>query len=434
MKLPWRQLHFTGIGGVGMAALAQAVAECGVRVTGSDAVESRYTNALGKAGIEVTIGHRDTLPAGTELLVFSSAISPDNSELAAARAQGIPCLRRGEFLGQFAACFPRVVAVSGSHGKTTTTAMLAHILHTLGRKPGFLVGGAVNGWETNGSAGNGELLVTEVDESDGTQVFVRASIAIVLNIDDDHCWSHGGEQALEQCFLAFAEQAQVILTWHSPATDRLLAGKTNVRFLEENSALPSDWTPPVPGHHNRLNAAIAVAAAELLGVSSEDALAVLASFPGVDRRLTRLFASFDSSHLLLEDYAHHPTELRATLETLRTAHPQHFLHIVFQPHRRERVRRYGQEFVDLLAQYADQVTIVSTFSAWTNDDDGSDGSALVAALNARRPQLASFAAAPDEALVKTLLRDFASRDNCLLAIVGAGDIHSLALRLQERLR
>ena len=260
--LPWKRVHFTGIGGVGMSGLAHILLDWGVTVSGTDTEDSDFLQGLQARAEAVQAGHDPALVDGADLLVHSSAVASDHPELLRARALGIPVCRRGEFLADIARRYPTIVAVAGSHGKTTTSAMVAHILAAAGCAPGFLVGGRVNGWNRSARAGSGQVFITEVDESDRTQALLRATFAVVLNVDDDHCWSVGGVEALEQCFVEFADSAAHLVTWESATTRRLLAHHRGARFVTP-ADVPADLCLRVPGAHNRGNAAVAVTVAKV---------------------------------------------------------------------------------------------------------------------------------------------------------------------------
>ncbi|NLF15693.1 MAG: hypothetical protein GX595_00325, partial [Lentisphaerae bacterium] len=414
---PWRRVHFTGIGGVGMAGLAHILADWGVGLTGSDAAASAMTRSLERRGIAVRVGHDAGMVSGADVLVYSNAVPPDNPERAAAASQGLATCLRGEFLAQVAACFPVVVSVGGSHGKTTTTAMIAHILRACGRSPGYLVGGQVHGWERSAAAGAGEVLVTEVDESDGTQALIASTVAVITNIDDDHSWSLGGEAALRRNFAAFAAKATRVVSWDSPAT-RSVLGAHGACHLAGPGDIPPELSLPQAGEHNRRNACLAILATAALGVPRDEALRALRSFPGVERRLSLRFRSPGARRVIVEDYAHHPVELQASLEALRQSWPQHRLRVVFQPHRYERVRRYGEAFAGILGRQADEVWVVAPFAAWVDDATVADPRQIAAAVQGPP---CHYWDGPLEALAGAVL-SAADGTPEVVAVIGAGDV------------
>lgn len=417
----WNHVHLVGCGGVGMAGLAHILLDLGVAVSGTDAADSemlrslcRRSNAFG-----IDVGER-RLPDGVDLLVYSAAVPEGDAERRQAESRGIEQCCRGAFLARLARLFPRVAAVAGSHGKTTVTAMLAHMARLAGLQPGYLVGGSVNGWERSASAGAGKVLITEVDESDGTQALLSATLALVVNIDDDHCWSHGGVANLERCFYDFAARSSQVLAWDTPNTRRVLGCLPQVGFVGE-TAMPAAGQLPLPGLHNRVNAAMALRGAAALGIAPEAALAALADYPGVSRRLSVRWRQGNEGRILLEDYAHHPEELRATLAALREGWPGRPLLVVFQPHRYERVRRYAAEFARLLAE-ADQVWVVAPFAAWRQDQDLADAADIAAEVNHRCPGKAVYIGNVPEEMAAAVAPVWRQSSNGLLAVIGAGDV------------
>jgi UDP-N-acetylmuramate--alanine ligase len=422
--LPWRKVHFCGCGGVGMAALANILLDDGCQVSGSDAADSALLRQLASRGADVHIGHASAnIPEDTELLVYSSAVGSENPERQYAETHDIPQCRRGVFLARVSRYFKRVIAVAGSHGKTTVSAMIAHILRSNGINAGYMVGGRVNGWAQSGCAGAWDILVTEVDESDRTQEMMLPELAVILNVDDDHSWAIGGSAVLEQSFAALAEHALHTLTWNEAELHRILADVPSVQYLapECTSAVP---LLPQPGEHNRRNAAIAVQAAYTCGVTQDDAMRAVASFPGVQRRLTLRYQNSDATQLLYEDYAHHPTELSASLVALHEAHPGFRFVVYFQPHRPERLLRYGTRFAQILASQCDESIIVTPFLAWEQNAPEADPRGLVAAINAHSPNTPARLVANDPvALAEEIRGKFACCSAPLLiAVIGAGDI------------
>lgn len=433
-KLPWRSVHFIGVGGVGMYGLAAILLDFDLQVSGSDAVSSSNTERLRSKGGRIEIGHRVENLAEPDVVVYSSAVPDDNPELQQARRTGLPCYRRGEFLTFVAGLFQTVIAVAGSHGKTTTTAMLVHILKEVGLAPGYLIGGDIGGWSTPASAGRGcRLLITEVDESDGTQALLDSDCAVIVNIQDDHCWSVGGEEALAECFRRFASRSGKIVAWKTETTEKLLEDFTNVHFPGEELLFSLGETGLV-GLHNRINASLAIAAAEYLGVDRGAARAALDRFPGVERRMSVRSETPDGLSLVIEDYAHHPTELEAVLDTVREQWPDHFLTVIFQPHRFERVKRYAADFRKLLRR-PDAVVVFRPFSAWVADEQIADPVSLVEDMEERPSRYwdGDFKGLADLAVDLSERPISDSRGPCLYLVVGAGDVCSLVPQLRERL-
>ena len=359
----YRSVHIIGCCGAGCAPLARIFLEMGFRVSGSDLLDNAAAEALRRHGARIApAGHRaENLPPENDglLVVRTSAAGPDNPEVAEAVRRGLPVLRRGEALALVSDSCARSVAVSGSHGKTSVSAMLAWLMRELGANPGYMVGGAVTGWESAGAAGSGDLFISEADESDGTHALLHPFLGIVTNVEDDHAWSLGGFEVLERNFRTFAEHSGTLLYCASEETDRLFAGHPHAVRLELGE-LPADFLPRF-GHFQRLDGAIAVRAAELLGFSRNAAETALRRFPGVERRLS---VRLNASATVIEDYAHHPTELRESIRSLRELYPGRRLVVIFQPHRFARLERYFDEFAAELKQ-ADRVFVTPVFAAWT---------------------------------------------------------------------
>jgi UDP-N-acetylmuramate--alanine ligase len=357
-------VHLVGIGGVGMTGLALILDDFGVKCSGTDLVESSNTTLLRGRGIHVRVGHAAAHLADAELLVYSSAVRPDNPERQAAAGRGIKQLRRGDALAQLVERFPVRVAVAGSHGKTTVAAMLAHALVSAGMDVGYMVGGHVDDLPFPAAAGAGNTIVFEVDESDGSQAAVQATHAIVVNADDDHCWSVGGTAALDRCFRQFAESADFLLTPDTARMHELFNAHRNAQFVDLAEAWPI--IVGVPGRHNQENALLALTMIEKLGADRSAVNMALAAFSGVDRRLRTRFESDDL--VIVEDYAHHPVEVEAGISAMRDRYPEHRVRAVIEPHRFERVKRYAADFGAALST-ADSVIVVRVFGAWLNDGD-----------------------------------------------------------------
>lgn len=414
LKRNIQSIHFVGAGGAGMAPLAEIMLSRGCRVSGSDQESTGKTAHLAELGATVYEGHAaEHLPPDASLLVYSSAVPETNPERKRAEELGIPQLRRGEFLARLAAEYRRSAAISGSHGKTSVSAMLTHILVHTGRHPGFLIGAAVND-APSASAGEGDdLFVMEVDESDGTHVLVHPYLGVVPNVEDDHSWSVGGEAQLFANFRRFAFQCRHLVYYGGTHADELFADHPSAIRLErpEPGRFGSRWIG-----FQAWNALLAIRAAELLGVEAEEAEKALASFAGVARRMTVRFRS--PSLVVLEDYAHHPTELASSLETLRLGYPGHHLRMVFQPHRYARLQKYLPLLAAELAK-ADSAIVTPVFAAWC--EAGPAGSAELAA--AAGPQV-RYLDADWKSLAAAAL-DYDGGRPLLLAVIGAGDIEHI---------
>jgi len=434
MDLAWsgRRLHFVGIGGAGMSGLALVARELGAEVTGSDrSGGSSYAVRLRAAGIEPIEGHdAANVPDGAEV-VYSTAIPPENPERAVAASQ----LHRAELLGELTRLRP-TIAVSGTHGKTTTSSMLVHALQGAGADPAYLVGGEVRSTGSNAGWGAGEWLVVEADESDRSLLKLERQVAVLTNAELDHHATYSSQRDVEATFRAFLAPAEHAVVWDRPA---LLA------LADPGSRLwPFDAAPElspggsrfvldglnveltVPGAHNALNAAAALTACRAIGADVTAAAAALRDFSGAGRRFERIGTTPEGA-LVVDDYAHHPTEVRATLEAARTLAPRRLI-AVFQPHLFSRTRHQAREFGAALA-LADLPVVTDVYPARERAEDhpGVTGR-LVAEAAADAAGGRRVAWLPDFDSAERFLRA-ELREGDLLLTLGAGDIDALGRRL-----
>ncbi len=363
-----RKLHFIGIGGAGMSGLAAVCARLGATVSGSDRSSSSYTDRLIEAGVDVRIGHDgDSLPADAEVVV-STAIADDNPELSRAREREQTVIHRGRLLADLCA-EKRLIAVAGTHGKTTTTAMIAWALRGMGADPAFFIGGELPGASGNGAAsvpanagwGDGEWVVAEADESDGSFLELRPEVAVVNNIELDHHARWGSLAELRRAFAEFAASAGSVIAGPG-VRDALRLARPDLpepQSFDTDSPGPVELELVVPGEHNRLNARAALAALTAAGFDPESAASALADFPGVKRRL-ELKGSRNGARIY-DDYAHHPTEVRAALEALRGLAPTRLI-AIFQPHLYSRTKAMAAEFGAALA-VADEIGVIDVYPA-----------------------------------------------------------------------
>lgn len=363
MSWSGRQLHFIGIGGAGMSGLALVCARLGATVSGSDRSDSSYMERLRAAGLDPAVGHdAANLPEGAEVVV-STAIGEDNPELALARERGIEPIHRGALLAELCA-EKRLIAIAGTHGKTTTTAMAAWALRALGADPAFFIGGEVPGLGPDGATANadwgeGEWVVAEADESDASFLRLRPEVAVVTNVEMDHHSRWGSLVELHEAFAAFAGPARGLVAPVDEAMPWLDGrGDERVRF-DASAPGPSELPLAVPGRHNLRNARAALAALQLAGFDLDKAAGALADFPGVHRRLERK-GSRGSIHIY-DDYAHHPTEVRAALAALREQSPSRLV-AVFQPHLYSRTKALAAEFGAALSA-ADEAIVLDVYPA-----------------------------------------------------------------------
>jgi len=400
-------VHFIGIGGAGMSGIAMVLAKLGVDVRGSDLKASRYTRRLEEAGVPVTIGHGAANLGDAALVVISSAISEGNPELRAAHSSGLPVLLRAEMLARVMA-MRRGIAVAGTHGKTTTSSMISHVLNQCGLEPSFLVGGELNDIGSNAGVGSGEWLVAEADESDKSLLYLRPEVAVVGNVELDHHSSYGCLGDVHEVFRRFVallpSHGLLVLTRGGGAEE--LAEYTSAAVVTvglDGGDLRADVSRVddvgsefavyaadeqlarielrVPGEHNVLNALTALAVLRHVGVSPAAAAPHLATFSGVARRFQRL-GSYEGV-LVVDDYAHHPSEISATLTAAKRGDHGRVI-AVFQPHLYSRTRYLQREFGKALA-LADEVIVTDIYAAREEPEPGVSGKLVVDAYLAERP-------------------------------------------------
>jgi UDP-N-acetylmuramate--alanine ligase len=448
-----RKLHFVGIGGAGMSGLAVVARALGAQVTGSDrAPDSPY---LRSAGIEVAAGHdAANVPAGAEVVV-SSAIPPDNPERAAAGGRE---LHRADLLGEITRLRP-TIAVTGTHGKTTTSSMVVHALRGCGMDPSYLVGGEVRSTGSNAGWGTGEWLVVEADESDRSLLKLAPRIAVLTNAELDHHATYSSQRDVDDTFRAFLALADEVVLGDEPDLARFAAaagadgaprvtvarpaqvelepGGSRFEFDGPAEKLSIPGGPQfrfegvavrlsVPGEHNARNAATALAACALAGAPLAEAAAALADFTGAGRRFERV-GTTPAGALVVDDYAHHPTEVRATIAAARTLAPRRVV-AVFQPHLFSRTRHQYREFGAALAA-ADLVVVLDVYPARERPEDfpGVTGR-LVAAATADSAAGRRVGWLPQFDEAERFLRD-ELRDGDLLLTLGAGNVDALGRRL-----
>ena len=441
VQTPWsgRRLHLIGIGGAGMSGLALVARALGAEVTGSDRAESPYMEPLRAAGIEPVIGHdASSVPEGADVAV-STAIAEDNPELAAARAAGTAVLHRGDLLAEISRLKP-CVAIAGTHGKTTTACMAAHALIGAGSAPSYVIGGELRSTGRNAEWSDGDWLVIEADESDGSFLKLAPDLAVITNVELDHHSTYRSSLEIERAFERFAAGAGSTAAWQRaglrvasltygidegdlPATDvRLEAGGS--RF----TAMGVDVELRVPGEHNVLNALAALVACRAAGVEPGAAAAALAEFPGAKRRF-EYRGTTPAGAAVYDDYAHHPTEVRATLEAARTLGARRVI-ACFQPHLYSRTRLLARGFGQALA-LADAACVLDVYPARERAEDhpGVSGWLVATATaDASRGRPVYWTPTIDDAARR--LPGLLGEGDVLLTL-GAGDVDDLAARLVE---
>ncbi len=454
-----RHIHLVGIGGAGMCGIAEVLLNLGFAVSGSDQQANVATGRLSELGIEVAIGHDAKHVEGVDVVVLSGAIASDNPECVAAQAQRIPVVARAEMLGELMR-FRHGIAVAGSHGKTTTTSMIAAILAQAGQDPTFVVGGLIHAYGTNARLGQGNYLVAEADESDGSFLQLQPMMALVTNIDRDHLDAYQGSfDQLQSAFLAFLhhlpfygvavmgmddphvaqlipEVARNVVTYgFNPKADvratDVEQDKIQMRFSlwlpDQTDSLPIEVA--LPGRHTVQNALGAAAVAWELGVAPKDIQEGLARFSGVGRRfdsIGELTLGQGQRVLAFEDYGHHPTELDAVIAAARGGWPDKRLVVVFQPHRYTRTRDQFDAFARVLTE-ADVVVLADIYAAGEDPILGIDADALAQAIEARGAEMVERIGAVDEA---PACLDRVCKDRDLVLVMGAGDVGRLGQTLR----
>jgi UDP-N-acetylmuramate--alanine ligase len=436
-----RRLHFTAIGGASMSGLAVIAKRLGATVSGSDRAESAYLRDVRAAGIDPIVGEhsRANVPAGAEL-VYSSAIASDNPEREAARASGGGGeLHRSELLAQFARS-KRLLAVTGTHGKTTTTSMVTHIMQATGMDPAYMIGGELRSTGHNADWGEGEWMVIEADESDRSLLNFHPEIAVLTNAELDHHVTYSSRLDLNATFAEFMGRAQIAIVWDRPELLELAAGAREVLAYdaEDTEMSPAgtslNWRGhrvrlAVPGLHYAVNAAGALTAATQAGADPVAAVAALASFGGAKRRMERL-GTTPSGAQVYDSYAHHPTELAADIAAARTLEPGRLI-AVFQPHLFSRTQALADGFGQALSG-ADVAAVTDVYPARERAEDfpGIDGHLVAAAAaDAAGGRPVAWLRGLDE-LQDWLGRTLAAGDLCLL--MGAGNIDSVGRALVQQ--
>jgi UDP-N-acetylmuramate--alanine ligase len=452
-----RHVHFVGIGGVGMSGLAEILRSLEFEVSGSDMKESSTTRRLGTLGVRIDIGHRHENIGGVDVVVYSSAIRPENPELTEARALGIPVISRAEMLAELM----RVkygVAIAGSHGKTTTTSLVATVLRAAGLDPTVVVGGKMAALGSNARLGAGDLLVAEADESDGSFLRLTPTIAVVTNIDPEHLDHYGSHERLKEAFVEFAARVPfyglaVLCLDHphvqdllpriprrhvtygvSPQSDYSARGiqfrglETSFNAYRRGEPL-GGFTVRMPGAHNVLNCLATIAVADELEVPLDVTKQSLATFGGVARRFTIIGTS--GGITMVDDYGHHPAEIRATIEAARRAFPAEGNRIVvaFQPHRHSRTRDLFDDFTRAFNQ-ADVLIVTDIYAAGEQPIPGVTAERLVQAIREHGHHDASYVHDKNE-LPEALER--VVRPGDVVIALGAGDINNAVRGLKARL-
>lgn len=443
-------IHFVGIGGVGMAGLAWHLHRRGRRVTGTDRVESRVTHWLREEGLQVGIGHgAEALPAETRWLVRTPAVSDENAEVRAARERGLQVLARGTVLPALLAMY-RGIAVAGTHGKTTTSALILHLLEGAGLSPSGCIGGELDGTGAVARGGAGDWFVAEADESDGTLARYGPDIGLITNIEFDHMDYFPDEAAFRACFEQFAAATRNLLLVRYDDPVARAIGELAPRVLslgaergadvyvdtlsqDEEGSMFALWLHgrdmgrfrvPLPGSHNVWNAAAAVAVALECGAAPNALADALPGFRGVRRRYEVVVDS--RGIVVISDYAHHPTEIRAVLDAARRRRRR--MVAIYQPHRYTRTRTLAEAFPAAFDGLA-HLVLAPVYAASEAPLPGGTSRDLLARFDARRHVPVELADSLDDAWARALA---SLRDGDILLVLGAGDVERLAVTARER--
>jgi len=455
-------VHFIGIGGSGMSGIAEVMLSLGYRIQGSDIKPNKQTMRLEKQGATVFIGHAEHNIRDADAVVVSSAVDETNPEVAAARELLMPVVQRAEMLAELMR-FRYSIAVAGTHGKTTTTSLVASVLAEGGLDPTFVIGGRLKSADANARLGQGEYLVAEADESDASFVHLKPMLAVVTNIDADHMSTYDGDiEKLRDSFVEFLHNLPfyglAVMCSDDPGVQEVI-GSTgravmtygldedadlrahNVEFdagMTRFDVIRGDDKPALrislrlPGLHNVRNALAAIAVAGELQVADDAVVRALENFEGIDRRFQSLgeIGTDAGKVMLIDDYGHHPTEVAATLAAARTGWPGKRVVLVFQPHRYTRTRDLMDDFAQVLSE-VDVLVLLDVYAAGEAPIAGADGRAIARAVRSRGAVEPVFVESLDE--LPTVLKDVLE-DGDLLLTMGAGDIGTFAAGLPDLLR
>jgi UDP-N-acetylmuramate--alanine ligase len=453
------RIHLVGIGGSGMGGIAEVLLNLGYAVQGSDLKANAVTHRLARLGATIFVGHSAEHLGQADVVVVSSAVQRSNPEVAAALARRIPVVPRAEMLGELMR-FRYSIAVAGTHGKTTTTSLVASVLAEAGLDPTFVIGGRLKSADSNAKLGAGRYLVAEADESDASFMHLQPMISIVTNIDNDHLATHDGDfSRLKQSFVDFlhnlpfyglavlcADDAHVTSILEAVGRPFVTYGfgpEADIRAVDivrdgvrsryqalRQGREPLDITINLPGRHNVLNSLAAVAVATELDIADAAIQRALAHFQGIDRRLQQLgdLQWPGGRALLIDDYGHHPTEIAATLEAVRQGWPTRRLVLAFQPHRYSRTRDLLDDFARCLSE-CDVLLVTEVYAAGEAPIAGADGRAICRAVRTRGVMEPVFVENVED--LADSLRGVV-HDGDVILIMGAGNIGSVAQDLKSR--
>lgn len=452
------QIHFVGIGGSGMGGIAEILLHEGYKVSGSDIAENAVVKRLKDLGASIALGHDKTNVDGASVVVLSSAVDPENPEWKAAIEARIPVVRRAEMLAELMR-FRHGIAIAGTHGKTTTTSLIASVFAQANTDPTFVIGGRLNSAGANARLGSSKYLIAEADESDASFLHLQPMISVITNIEADHMDTYGGDfEKLKDTYIEFIHNLpfygvvvacidddevraliprmgrQVITYGFSAdadvrAIDFSQQGTLSQFTLEVEGHSPVAVKLNLPGEHNVLNALASIAVALEEGIAFEDILVALEGFAGIGRRF-ELLGEFETGRgkaLLIDDYGHHPSEVKATIAAFRNAYPDKRLVMAYQPHRYTRTRDLYEEFVDVLAQ-VDLLLLLEVYPAGEAPIQGADSKSLCRSIRQRGALEPIYV--QDPAQLAPRLAAVLQGGDAVLA-QGAGNIGALAKQLAQ---
>lgn len=453
-----KRIHFIGIGGAGMGGIAEVLANEGYNISGSDQAENRVTSRLSALGAKVYVGHHASQVEGANVVVVSTAIDETNPEIIAAKALRIPIVQRAQMLAELMR-FRHGVAVAGTHGKTTTTSLIASIFAEADLDPTYVIGGLLNSSGTNAKLGSSRYLIAEADESDASFLHLQPMVAVVTNIEADHMDTYQGDfSKLEDTFIEFLHNlpfyglavvcvddpivrelipriGRQVITYGFDedadlrASDFIQRANSSEFLLHRSGREPLNVQLNLPGRHNVLNAMAAIAVSMEDGIGDDDIISALNKFQGIGRRFEQLgtFATERGDVMLVDDYGHHPSEVLATIKAARAGWPDKRLVMIYQPHRYTRTRDLYEDFVDVLSQ-VDQLFLLEVYSAGEEAIVGADSRALCRSIRARASFEPIYVATPLQ-LPASLAKVIADGD--LVLTQGAGSVGGLAKELSE---
>ncbi|GAA0793018.1 MULTISPECIES: UDP-N-acetylmuramate--L-alanine ligase [Pseudomonadati] len=448
-----KRIHFVGIGGAGMGGIAEVLVNEGYQISGSDIAVNSVTERLARLGAKIIIGHHADNVVGVDVVVVSTAINKQNPEIIAAQENRTPIVRRAEMLAELMR-YRHGVAIAGTHGKTTTTSLIASVYGEAERDPTFVIGGLLNSAGTNARLGTSRYLIAEADESDASFLHLQPMVSVVTNIEADHMDTYGGDfEVLKTTFVDFLHNLPfygvAVMCVDDPVIEELLprVGRQVVTygFSEHADVRASDFVQQghqsrftahrkdkpdldivlnLPGQHNVLNSLAAIAVASEDDIDDASIVKALAEFEGIGRRFQHLgeFETPNGKVMLVDDYGHHPSEVLATIKAARAGWPDKRLVMAYQPHRYSRTRDLYEDFVDVLSQ-VDCLLLLDVYAAGENPIPGADGRALCRSIRVRGQVDPIFVSGPEQ--LAGVLPDVL-QDGDLLLTQGAGNIGALS--------